>query len=957
MAKQPVGVWGIDLGQCGLKAIRLEESEGQVVATAFDFVEHPKILSQPDADPDQLTREALEKFLSRNQLRGDIVAISVPGQSGLARFVKLPPVEEKKIGDIVRFEAKQQIPFNLDEVVWDYQKLGQGVVTDGFAMETEIGLFAMKRDMVNRYLQHFRDVHVDIHIVQMAPLALCNFIAFDLLKKGPEGEADSAKRTCVVALDIGTDSSNLIITDGGRIIWQRPIPLGGNHFTRALTKDLKLTFAKAEHLKRNAIKSPELKKILASIKPVLNDFVGEVQRSLGYFTNTHRDVPIEYMVGLGNAFRLPGLQRYMSEKLQIEVRKLEKMERLTGDSVVGAPAFGENILSFAVAYGLAVQGLKQARVLTNLLPAEIRVERLIKAKKPWAVAGAAALLLAIGGMTLGYGMAYRAYGGSAAEDAKKGGAGGGNAFVDAFKSKDQVVQKISQANSAFDSAKTAAENEGKAIESITTGQKEVFNWLALSNFLDEAVPRPEDAGEQFSGGKAQLASAEAKKAGVIFTVSFRGPSWEVELLIEGVFKGDKQPSDDKPKKPEGFQVSPRSTIKNVSADGQPLVVGGRRGLTLQLRQGKQSLVLKRTLGITLVKGEQTTFNEATPVAISTSGNGFDFNRPVTLVETGLSPEAERKYGERARLALQEWRQWQAGKSAGHDADSLADGVEELLQFNIEAVSTRYSTNLPAYWKNVLNNLNDVARDTNIRPREDIKAGPAEGDKGWVVELRGYTFHKEKTNFVIDTLVERLAHIGAEKKLGWPLPGDAATPAAPGAPAGAPGAGGEQGQHPPRAISHVALYNSSLKPASTSGNFEIITATRLDTLIGVTPQAGGVGGMKPTGAGTPSPVPAAILAAGVGQTGGWRPLASDTLGESGAPGAAGNERVGARPVPPSPSRDPGSTPSTPSIRGPKRTEFVIVFIWREPTPSDNLLTKQEGTAASGQGGMNPTGMNP
>src|SRR5205085_5089420 len=150
---------------------------------------------------------------------------------------------------------------------------------------------------------------------QMAPLALCNFVAYDLLEGGAkkaEGEEaeDDGKKACVVALDIGADNSNLIITDGERIIWQRPIPLGGNHFTRALTKDLKLTFAKAEHLKRNAIKSPDLKKILSSLKPVLNDFVGEVQRSLGYFTNTHRDAQILYMVGLGNAFRLPGMQKF-----------------------------------------------------------------------------------------------------------------------------------------------------------------------------------------------------------------------------------------------------------------------------------------------------------------------------------------------------------------------------------------------------------------------------------------------------------------------------------------------------------------------------------------------------------------------------------------------------------------------------------------------------------------------
>ena len=52
------GVWGIDVGQAALKALRLEMIDGQVTATAFDYVEHPKILSQPDADPDQLTREA-----------------------------------------------------------------------------------------------------------------------------------------------------------------------------------------------------------------------------------------------------------------------------------------------------------------------------------------------------------------------------------------------------------------------------------------------------------------------------------------------------------------------------------------------------------------------------------------------------------------------------------------------------------------------------------------------------------------------------------------------------------------------------------------------------------------------------------------------------------------------------------------------------------------------------------
>ena len=77
------GVWGIDIGQCALKALRctLAEDGKAVVAEAFDYIEYPKILSQPEADPDELVRDALAQFLSRNDVRGDKIAISVSGQA------------------------------------------------------------------------------------------------------------------------------------------------------------------------------------------------------------------------------------------------------------------------------------------------------------------------------------------------------------------------------------------------------------------------------------------------------------------------------------------------------------------------------------------------------------------------------------------------------------------------------------------------------------------------------------------------------------------------------------------------------------------------------------------------------------------------------------------------------------------------------------------------------------
>ncbi|HVK09139.1 MAG TPA: type IV pilus assembly protein PilM, partial [Gemmataceae bacterium] len=480
MAVNP-GVWGIDVGQCALKALRLELVNGVVTATAFEYVEHPKILSQPDANPDELTREALEKFLERNPTKGDVVAMSVPGQSGLARFVKLPPVEEKKIGDIVKFEAKQQIPFPLEEVVWDYQKVSEGTVTDGFAMDTEIGLFAMKRDMINRFIGHFQAVKLEVHHVQMAPLALANYVTYDLLKRGGvDGETAPpptiGKKKCVVALDIGTDGSNLIITDGARIIWQRPIPVGGNHFTRALTKELKLTFAKAEHLKRNAAKSPELANILKALRPVLQEFVGEVQRSLGYFTNTHRDAQVEYMVGLGSAFKLPGLQKFLADKLSLDVRKADKLHRVSGDAVLDAPVFKENLLSFPVAYGLALQSLGVARLNTNLLPPEITFERKIRAKKPYAVASAAALLFGTTVLAYGYSVPL-----SDVND-------------DRIQKSYEAAKTVTQAAATNDTAITAKKAEIEKtvldVKSIIAGQAERENWIELNRFVNESLPVP-----------------------------------------------------------------------------------------------------------------------------------------------------------------------------------------------------------------------------------------------------------------------------------------------------------------------------------------------------------------------------------------------------------------------------------------------------------------------------------
>jgi hypothetical protein len=521
----------------------------------------------------------------------------------------------------------------------------------------------------------------------------------------------------------------------------------------------------------------------------LTDFVSEVQRSLGYFTNTHRDVAIQYMVGLGNAFRLPGLQRFLSEKLQLEVKKADKFHRLTGPGVVDAQLFTENILSFGVAYGLALQGLKKARLLTNLLPPEIRVERLIKAKKPWAAASAAVLLLSIAALAFGFGRQYAAY-------ADKP----GTPIEAAIKKGKTVTDRITGASAQFAAAKADAVKEQQNIEGIVAGAKEQRNWLELMKFIEEAVPRPESV------------------------------------------------------------LNPRSL-----------------------------------------------------------------------------PASAARYLEGAKDAYEhEFAAWQKGNgSPASAADNLPDGLDRLIQFNIESVQARYSGKLSDYWAKLPDEIKNPQKPY-VYPPSDLNTPPPQTG-GWVVELRGYTFHQEQKPFIIDVLMQSLVAKAAEK-------GDWGVPLSPAQTSPGPATGGAgQPQPPARRVSHIVLYSTS-KGLPANVPFDKIGESKLAAVVknpkggeqsnqggglgGVPGVPGGGGGLgQPMGTGGGGVMPMG----GTGQGGDkedWKPLGSDTLTAQIAKPATGNE---------------------PPPRYEFRTEFVVFFIWQEPTPTDEIFLKSKGGAGGLPGG--------
>jgi hypothetical protein len=196
-------------------------------------------------------------------------------------------------------------------------------------------------------------------------------------------------------IDLGSENTDLIIADG-ETIWLRSIPVGGKNFTDILVKQFKLPFAKAEELKRTAATSKYAKQIFQAMRPVFADLVAEVQRSIGFYASVHRDSRLKRVLALGGTFRLPGLQKYLQQNLQLEVARIDRLEAGGPEEAKQRAAFEENLLSLASAYGLAIQAMGDAKITSSLLPASIRREKMWSDKTPWFAATAAACLVGSG---------------------------------------------------------------------------------------------------------------------------------------------------------------------------------------------------------------------------------------------------------------------------------------------------------------------------------------------------------------------------------------------------------------------------------------------------------------------------------------------------------------------------------------------------------------------------------
>jgi type IV pilus assembly protein PilM len=358
--------WGVDIGRTSLKAVKMQRMRDTVEITGVDVIDYYGSSEEPPSAAE--IRQALVQFKERNKVKGsECICVAVPGYSAFSRFIKLSPVEAKKMGDVVQYEAAQQIPFPLTDVVWEFQKAEREYAP---GEEIDVGLFAIKKEIVNRFLSHFDTAKLHVDLVTIAPLTLYNFTKHEM--DVPEN---------AVVVDIGADHTDLVIMHGSKF-YVRNLPLAGNDITRSLKEKFDLSFEEAEKLKIRAGKSKQAEKIFSVMQPVLREFVGEIVRSVGFYKSQAGNVSFEHLVLLGNATKLDGLAKYLASNLDMKIHRFFDIVHMELSRDLELRLLEEHLPSFAIAMGLALQALGKGRYTVNLMPAERRGQRIIARKKP-----------------------------------------------------------------------------------------------------------------------------------------------------------------------------------------------------------------------------------------------------------------------------------------------------------------------------------------------------------------------------------------------------------------------------------------------------------------------------------------------------------------------------------------------------------------------------------------------
>ena len=387
MAKKPLLT--LDIGSHSLKLAEFVEVRGGLEMTRY-AVSDLGVDPQGDTDRSQYIITTIHDLLRESGCKPGPVLLTISGHSVFTRFQPLPEVQADKIYQVIQYEAQQNVPFPMNEVVWDYQLIsGQ----DG---SVDIMLAAIKSEIINNLCDCVRFAGLQPDLVDVAPAALYNAVRYNY---------DNLP-ACTLVVDIGARSTSLVFIEAGRV-FIRNVPVGGNTITQSIMNEFNISFDDAEAMKKahayvafgGAYEGPQsetVDKVSKSVRSMMTRLHQEINRSLNFYRSQSGGNKPELLLLTGGSSVIPYTDTFLREKLRIETDYFNPFNNVAVAESIPTEDIGAHACEMGPLVGLALRRLHTCPVEIDLLPPQVEEEKKFARKLPVFAASVAVALLTLG---------------------------------------------------------------------------------------------------------------------------------------------------------------------------------------------------------------------------------------------------------------------------------------------------------------------------------------------------------------------------------------------------------------------------------------------------------------------------------------------------------------------------------------------------------------------------------
>jgi type IV pilus assembly protein PilM len=331
---------------------------------------------EQEGDSSAYIVSTIRDVMSQQNIKPAPLLMTVSGQAVFPRYVKLPPVSRDKILQIVQYEAEQNVPFPIEEVIWDYQ-----VVSTAADGGLNVMLAAVKIENVKKLTDCVQAAGLEPEIVDVTTMALCNAVRYNY----PD------LKGCTMVLDIGARSSNLIFVEKD-LIFSRSIPVAGNAITLEMMKEFDLSFKDAEELKLahafvafgGVSAGPEgevADRVSKIVRNVITRLHAEVNRSINFYRSQQGGNPPAIVLLTGGSSIIPHTDTFFREKLKVDVEYLNPFVNISVGPGISSDRIAGDLHLLGEAAGLALRRVLKCPIEINLMPPDLVATKVFRKRQ------------------------------------------------------------------------------------------------------------------------------------------------------------------------------------------------------------------------------------------------------------------------------------------------------------------------------------------------------------------------------------------------------------------------------------------------------------------------------------------------------------------------------------------------------------------------------------------------